>query len=493
MQTTKNFLTAIVISISSIVNAVTIKSPKYEYAFSAMKQVAIKKIDLSKDNTIVTFKLNDGAGGIRIGRDIYIIEDGGIAHPATAINGADFDATITSELGTQREFTVTFAPCTNLSTQCLDIINGNDRIYGIHDADVSINVPQHEPKIDVTETQRRSFTMDSVEIVGKIPGYKSTTPQNIYCQYRHVYKDIDKDKRHVALAADGTFRMKLAADHPELVLLIIYDRDKQVHEGLELASNIFVRPGSRLNLTIHSAVFDPANAWKGTEMHDDSGLTTYPELVNWYSTVSGTLYDLSVNNNITAAGRMKLSEAYQESIALAHYIIWHQHFSETAAYLYLSGLRMKYVDAMTMLTRDINERHPDTTPLDYSFIKELAPNDLGYFCQTIHLCSLPPLDKIREQIEQEYPQMAKPERELMILRAQNDELNRITGWSGLTMMMQKMYVENFWKAIGSTSNNEEKENIMRAILPQLTHLYLKNGIKEITNNRGDINQSTHDY
>lgn len=485
MSILKSFIATIAVSVSLMADAVTIKNPKCEYVFSAMKQVTIKRIELSNEMSVVTFCTNNVKSDIYIGRDIYVIEDGGKAHPAINITGAEFDKPICPQNGKTLEFTVTFEPCENPGTQCLDIISDNGRIYGIHDAGTSINVPHKEYKIDAAELQPKCFTMDSVEIDGKIAGYKSDIPQNIYCQYRHVYAVAGKDykTRQVPLNADGTFHMKFAADHPDRVLFIVYDRDKKVHDGQMYPTDLYVRPGSRLNITMHTAEYDPENVWKTTEVQDLSGNPTYPELNHAVSTIAGAMSDMSKNDDFTPSGCGKLTEAYKYSMALANYIIWHHQFSESAAYLYLSGLRMQYVDYMTVATRDTNKRHPDTGSLDYSFVRELDPDDPGYFCQSQGLCSLPPLNDIRHRLEQELRQLPAPEREMKIFQAQNEELNHITGWTGVTLMMQLLYVQGFWKAIIAPNGNEEirekDESILQAMLPQVTHPYLQNGIREV--------------
>ena len=49
--------------------------------------------------------------------------------------------------------------------------------------------------------------------------------------------------------------------------------------------------------------------------------------------------------------------------------------------------------------------------------------------------------------------------------------------------MQQLYVQGFWKAIIPPNGNEEirekDESILQAMLPQVTHPYLQNGIREV--------------
>ena len=50
-------------------------------------------------------------------------------------------------------------------------------------------------------------------------------------------------------------------------------------------------------------------------------------------------------------------------------------------------------------------------------------------------------------------------------------------------MMQLLYVQEFWKAIIAPNGNEEirekDESILQVMLPQVTHPYLQNGIREV--------------
>lgn len=176
--------------------------------------------------------------------------------------------------------------------------------------------------------------------------------------------------------------------------------------------------------------------------------------------------------------------AYNKNLEVARYIISHYSYSETEAKLYLDELLFEYIACLSLFNLKFLEGGADDNQLDYSYLKLLSPYDPGYlinesfkgaYGRKPHI-----FGSIRTQVYNECPDLSVADKERKILLMQNDALNQITGWTGLSYVMQAMYVHSMYKIRSSNGFRRLKDNeTLNAIVKELNHPFFINAAKEI--------------
>lgn len=467
--------------------------PDIVYASTSLECIEMTNIVFSHDKTVMNFRLKPGVDSININPDAFIVENGGIRHGLleTAMASGQ-DASIIRK---GDEYTLCFEPCINMNTKCIDFYNGGKgMILGIHDSKTPLNIPEKDYRMTADEVDNSMFQPGRIEISGKVRNIG--TGKKIYCQYLHFYTDSDRADKYAPVNDDGSFHLSFTADHPGMLVFFCMDEASDITHGDAdaLAWNIYARPGDKLEID-----FD-INKYHDFDIRNHSGRPNYTKLSLYGLNLINSVSFKATENDDLQKGREEIREAYRRNKELAKYIIWHYGFSDTEAALYLDKLLFAYSSGMGSINIQAIQRVQeeriarevdwleDTDSLnalvDLSYLKELDPYNTEYFCNTdFHNAygRVPPVfEQIRKDVYASHKDMSVAEKEVMILHEQNEALNKLTGWTGLTNIAQAMYVYKMYKIRSSNGFKKlETTEPLEAIQKELTHPYLINSAKEI--------------
>ena len=467
--------------------------PHIIHVSTSLECIEMTNIVFSHDKTVMNFRLKSGTDSIIINPDAFIVEDGGIRHGLLETDKASGQDRFIIRKG--NECTLCFEPCIKKNTKCIDFYNGGDgMMIGIHDSRTPLNIPEKEYRMTAHEVDNSMFLPGRIEISGKVRN--NGTGKKIYCQYLHFYTDSDRADKYAAVNDDGTFHLSFAADHPGMLAFFCMDEESDVTHGDAdaLAWNIYARPGDKLEMD-----FD-INKYHDFDIRNLSGRPNYTKLSLYGLNLINSVSLKASENDDLQKGRVEIREAYKRNRELAKYIIWHYGFSDTEAALYLDKLLFAYSSGMGSINIQAIQRVQeertnreldwleDTDSLnalvDLSYLKELDPYNKDYFCNTdFHNAygRVPPVfEQIRKDVYANHKDLSVAEKEVRILHEQNEALNKITGWKGLTNIAQAMYVYHMYQIRGSNGFKKLSTTApLEAIQNELTHPYLINSAKEI--------------
>ena len=468
----RNLLTLSCILLSSLVSAKSIKTVKSLYEFS--NPVDVTRIDYSKNATTVYFATNTDSAKVRISRHIYVVADDGKEYHAKSIKGIQFDS-LYSATDKGLKFSVDFEPV-NETNIALDVRNpGQFSIYGIHDANTPLVVPKVETAINPDEEKPEFYQGKDVEIEGVV-NYENV--KWIVCNYITPRpQEGEKETYRTIIDADGHFKLRFKTYEPRRLTLSL---------SSEIFKDVYIRPGDKLFVE-----FNNRNEGKEFSYKNMSGHQTYTKLVN----APGSLF-FDFNSYINDVAnkfadksygqlRTELMDAYATSLERTNYINWHYCLSPYEAkmnideinawyilYMISADVRVKW-EYLNATTEENRKKYGDLlNKMDYSYLKNLSPNDATSFSNNLLTSVANDMIKQLYPIENCFQRVPEgtPHRWLKVIELQQEELNKITGWKGKTLIMEMIIIGDI-HYLSKIDGEEDYEEVRKMMSHPLTQEY----------------------
>lgn len=457
------------------VGARSVKDVKWLYAFNS--HVDITRIDYGQQKTTVYFttcKHHDESFCISHG--MYVVGDDGKHHYVKGTKGISIDSVYQIGNGKGLTFSIDFEPIA-ISNQFLDVCNPSwFSIYGVHDGAISVTIPQARGEMPETEATISLFKKADVEIEGKL--HDPTGEMGTIVQINYVPPRPEPDERSKKTAkidADGNFCMRFNMYAPQRISFIY----PYVHGNV---GTVYVRPGDKIFVDI----FDPQEG-KGIKYTNLSGGNAYNNLSNApaYPFDANKYYaNLRPNMRFMLWSYQKQQEElmmeYGNCLSFANYICWHYQLSPYETKLYIDNVHGVFISLLLSTDIGVKLQHLASHSsleknrfeaiiknMDYSYLKRLNPNDPTLVSNTVVgpafelLGQLPPIEDCFNMITEN-----EPNRWQKVIKLQQDELNRITGWTGRTFVMEQIIINDIWHL---SKKEIEKEYIQ--VRQLLSHPY----------------------
>ena len=456
-------------------NARSVKNIVWLYAFDS--HVDITKIDYGSRKTTVHFSTcRHHEESFCIGHGIYIVGDDGIRHHAIGTKGITLDSIYQIGKGKGLDFSIDFEPVA-IFNRFLDVRNPFCfSIYGIHDNAIPVAIPQARGEVPDNEADFSLFKATDVEIEGVL--HDPTGEMGSIVQINYVPPRPEPDKRQKKTAkadANGHFYMRFNMYAPQRMFFIY----PYAHGDV---GNIYVRPGDKIFVNL----YDPQDG-KGIDYQNLSGRNTYNSLSNAPTyPFDPNKYNKNLRPNIRfmqwdyQQQQEELMKEYDNSLDFANYICWHYHLSPYETRLYLDNIHGNFISLLLSTDIGVKLQHLFSQTasekeqygvilnnMKYAYLKRLSPNDAILITNTgveysINLLSqLPPIEDCVNKIPKN-----EPNRWRKIIDLQQKELNRITGWTGMTFVMELIIINDIWYL-----SEKEIENEYMQVRQLLNHPY----------------------
>lgn len=448
-----------------------------EYLSANRNQVEVTKIEYADDATTVSFiTKKDCCSTLKVGHGIYIVDDNGERHHAIGTKGIKLDSLYVLFKDKRFRFSIYFAPVEE-SNKALDVRDPCIfSIFGLHDAKMELNIPKAKGEIDEQEVGNSLYRTQSTEVEGVVRDYNDSFGKIMYCGYISPRLESRLDK-YSDIDATGHFGMQFSMYSPFQLYL-------GKGEYVFVQSVIYARPGDKIRVELYDELEGKEFVYSNL-----SGHKAYNKLVN----CPGSIPNASkCRPNLSSLDYYKdkayIEKEYERSLKLADYICLHYDLSPFEIELYLDNIHLFYAHALMSINQLIDreyeyaETEEDKEKYasilvnqDYSFLKNINPNNPAYISNSTFdiLCSQIIRIKSMRKIVENVPKTDKNRWE-KIINLQNEELNRITGWSGMTFVMQLAVVEGINDIY--TYNNQpqdDSDKSLEQVKFELTHPYCK--------------------
>ena len=442
------FLSLVLYSIR--IEARTVANPVWLYSFDS--HVDVTRIDYGTGKTTVHFvTCRHHETSFCIRRGIYVVGDDGVRRRAIGSKGIELDSVYFIGKGKGLSFSVDFDPV-DRSNQALDVRNPSFfSIYGLHSADVSLAIPKARGEVPSEESDHSLFEPRGVTVEGILHDPSGKLGSTVEVNY--IYHPNTEKHMKSQIDADGRFSIHFNMYAPQNTSFLY----PYVHGNV---GRLYLRPGDVVSVDLH----DPWEG-KGLSYRNLSGRKAYNNLSN----APGYSFDISeYYNNLRSNARFvnwsyqqqydELMEGYDKNLEFADYVCWHYHLSPYETNLYLNDIHADFISLLLATDiaakwQSVEERNMIPTErekykeivnkMDYAYLKRLDPTDTS-------ICTISMLTGIFGQIGQIQPiedcfdQVSEGEsdRWQKIIALQQKELNRITGWEGMTFIMEQIIVQD---------------------------------------------------
>jgi hypothetical protein len=477
----KRILFLTLFGILAIVHAKS--NTKLSYLYSNTNEIEVARIRYDKDATCVTFKTTRQVGPtFKIGHGIYIVGDDGIRHHAIGAEEIKLDSLYVLYKGQRLEFSVRFLPVPE-SNLTLDIIcPGSFGVYGLHDSNVKLNIPKAVGKADNEETDFQHIKMQDTEIEGIIHFSDGNILTQVYCNSEAPSSYLrEESTKYSSIDASGHFSAKFKMYTPQMIQL----RDARLMNTNFSTGFIYVRPGDRISVEMNGI-----REGKGIAYTNHSGREAYNRLANcpWIPITAldrqkyiGNMTAGFVDYSYEQHYEMLMAD-YKKAMEYADYVCWHYCLSPYETLLYLNSVKSYYFNLLAGTDVYIKDRYQDTNDeeerlrykvmldkADYSYLKLLVePNDVSLL-----YCDISPFGFSYQlyPIENCFGKVPEntPNRWRKIIELQQEELNRITGWTGRTFFMEMLIAKEVHKLF----QHHISEADLADVKAMLSHPYCK--------------------
>lgn len=475
--------------LSAITHAKSIT--KLSYLHSHTNAIEVSRIKYDKDATYVTFNTTRQAGPtFKIGHGIYVVDDQGERYHAIEANGINLDSLYVLYKGQQLKFTIMF-PRIDESNCALDIIcPGSFGIYGLHDSNVQLNIPKAVGKVDNEETDFQYFKLQDTEIDGTMHFADGNILSQVYCNYDTPRPYLrEENTKYSSIDASGHFMAKFKMHAPQMIQL----RDARLMNSNFNTGYIYVRPGDRISIEMNGI-----HEGKGIVYTNHSGREAYNRLANcpWIPITCfnmqkyfGNLTDGFASYSYEQHCSM-LKADFEKAMEYADYVCWHYRLSPYETLLYLNSVKSFYINQLSNVDVFVKNKYQDAREedeknrykamldkADYSYLKYLDPEDVSLlYCDIDPFGYSDQLYPIKSCISK-VPENT-PNRWRKIIELQQEELNRITGWTGMTFFMEMLIAS---EAYGMVFRHHISETELEEIKAMLSHPYCKQYVDIVYN------------
>ncbi|MBQ8675441.1 MAG: hypothetical protein IJ528_04355 [Bacteroidaceae bacterium] len=444
------------------------------YVYPSNSPVSVTKIDYEDKATTVYFKTHKNTGAtFRFGHGIYIVGDDGERRHTIAVSGIKLDSLYVLCSGQHMTFSISFQPVGQGNT-CLDICSPSQfALYGLHDKNVTVNIPQAEvadinPE-DIADNYKDGFAeIEGVLHVGNPSG------QIVYADYTpYRSAGYDFSPQYAQCDADGCFKMKFELNSPRLIQFL------SRRSGELICGSVMVRPGDKLNVHLYRQEDGVALAYT-----NQSGRDEYIRLCNAPRTIYSSL---PFRNNIkshftemTYPQHMQcLMDEYHRMMEFSNYVCWHYRLSPAESLYYIQHVRNMLL--WTFLTsdqalqtqmreaQDIGERNKYKAWFNsrtFDYLRLISPDNTSFLIMPLSdepevMVGLKPLSDVFDSVSLE-----TPNRWLEIIEAQQNLLHDITGWPKESFIMERIIVSGvtgYWQSNGYKLDSEQITRVREMI------------------------------
>lgn len=471
----KRILFLTLFGILAIVHAKS--NTKLSYLYSNTNEIEVARIRYDKDATCVTFKTTRQVGPtFKIGHGIYVVGDDGERYHAIEADGIKFDSLYVLFKGQQLNFTIKF-PRIEESNCALDIIcPGSFGIYGLHDSNVQLNIPKAVGKVDNEETDFQHFKLQDTEIDGTIHFVNGNILSQVYCNYETPRPYLREEAtKYSTIDASGHFMAKFKMYAPQMFQL----RDARLMNSNFNTGYVYVRPGDRISVEMNGI-----HEGKGISYTNLSGRKAYNKLANCPWIPITTLERQKYIGNMSAGFANysyeqhceMLMADYKKAMEYADYVCWHYCLSPYETMLYLNSVKSYYFNLLAGTDVYIKDRYQDTKDeeerqrykamldnADYSYLKFLDPEDVSFlYCDITpfgYSYQLYPIESCISKVPEN-----TPNRWRKIIDLQQEELNKITGWTGKTFFMEMLIASEAYNMVFRHHISEAELEEVKAML-----------------------------
>ena len=467
---------ALVISICYPVcmNAATITNPVFVYADES--PVEVVRIDYTKDMTRVYFTVcPDDSSQFGIVRGMFVVGDDGIRRQAIDYMGIEVDSIYYIESGKYMKFTIDFEPIPE-NNMCLDVrMPSKFGIYGLHDTKVKLDIPDIEGYYDQLEEQPDLFTTDQIEIEGTVHDPYGLLGKRVYANRMPIIiKTGVYDDLYADITPDGHFSMKFNMDVPQ----VLNFRQNRI-AGKVISESFVARPGDKLKVDIYDW-----HEGKPLKIENITGRNTYSHLIgapgvhfNFAAYVVNTMEDF---NRFTYEQTMSdMGEGYKRAIDFAKYVCWHYCMSPYEAKLYTDYVTVQFIYYMMGIDVSVKSQYLKATDetkkeryrsmidkADYKYLCLLSPDAPQYVLSCSYaeelgnyIMQLKPFFDCYDNVP-----VGTDDRWLCIIQMQQELLNKITGWSGSSFIMEQIIVAGVNYVLTDRSITAEQAGEVRKLL-----------------------------
>ena len=435
-------------------------STKPENIYSNTIGTEVTRITFDKDMTCVSFKTTKQAGPtFKIGHGIYIVDDKGEHYHAIGAQGIKLDSLYVLNEGRQLKYSIMF-PSIEESNCAIDIICPSSfGIYGLHDSKVKLNIPKAIGEVDNAETDFRHIKMQDTEIEGIIHFSDGNILTQVYCNSEAPRPYLrEESTKYSSIDASGHFSATFKMYTPQMIQL----RDARLMNSNFYTGFIYVRPGDRISIEMSGI-----SEGKGIAYKNLSGREAYNRLANcpWFPIAimnirkySGNISRLFIDYSYEQYTNM-LKADFEKAMEYADYVCWHYRLSPYETLLYLNNVKSFYINKMANVDVFIKNKYIEThnegervrykamlEKADYSYLKLLDPEDVSLLYCDIEPFGfsnqLYPIESCINKVPEN-----TPNRWRKIIELQQEELNRITGWTGRTFFMEMLIAQEAFQMV----------------------------------------------
>lgn len=457
------------------------------YLYSSSNEIEVVGFEYGMDKTTVSF-VSDGKDSrtLCIGHGIYIVGDDGKRHYVTGTEGISLDSVYTLGAGDKMEFSIDYSPV-DVNNSALDIRDPlHFIILGIHDAGTILPIPKANGEVPHEETDFLLYQPQTTYVEGIMHDPFKVYGEQLYCNYEAPRPYLrEEDTKKAYLDEQGHFKVEFTMYSPQFV-----DLRKSRLSGGNPAGFIYVRPGDRIIVEM----YDNKEA-KEILYHEQTGRKAYNKLANCpYIPFKDTKY---VNNLLSdfvhfsyQQHQEMLRNEYQKALEHADYICWHYGLSPYETQLYLNMIKRNYIGHMmnadirvytcyrNAKTEERQKWEKTMNTFDYSYLKEIDPDNVSRInSENIRIEEMAEQLPLFQNCIKLVPENT-PNRWRKIIELQQEELNRITGWTGRTFFMEMLIAS---EAYGMVFRHHISETELEEIKAMLSHPYCKQYVDIVYN------------
>lgn len=463
---------------------------KTAWLYSFDSHVDVTRIDYDKKKTTLYFTTcRHHLVSFSLSSRVYIVGDNGERCKVIGTKGIELDSIYLIGNGKGITFSVDFEPV-NAANEYLDVQDPlNFSIFGIHDSKRGGSIkPSLIVKVPSEESDDALFHPQETTIEGILHDPTGELGEVVQINYIPPRPDPNNmSNQTVRIDKDGYFTMKINMYAPQNMFFI-----KPYTHGY--IGDFYARPGDHLFVE----VFDPYDN-KGVISTNLSGHQTYNKL-QYTPTMpyDSEKYTKNLNTQSLFAymsyqrQREELLGHYLQRKDFAKYICGHYGLSPYETKLYYDILLGDYL--ILTISSDIcaKKQYKRTTDTrlkqqleeslknnDYGYLKELNPNDATVVTNNTLEAAINMINQL-DPIEECFEVVPKgtPSRWKKIVKMQQDALNRITGWEGMTFIMEQIIINDI-SYLSQEEIKQEYSEVRRMLKHPFSQTYFDLYINEV--------------
>jgi len=423
------------------------------WLFAQNESVEISKIENSFEATTISFITKKNIGqSFCIGHGIYIVGDDGERHHVIGAKGIKLDSLYVLTPAQRMKFSVSFTPVSK-SNKAIDICEPEGfSVYGLHNSRQPLIIPKVKGVYAMEEMDYSLYKSGMVEIEGVLHGEKDVLCDTVRAFFSSVLlrnTPINDSGQYAKVSADGHFKMAFEIEAP-------CEIDFRCQKNPYVIGTIFVRPGDR----IHIDLYKERKEGMALSYRNQSGRKAYNRLANapfrffddskFYFNLNHNFGDFSYEQH-----RDGLMNGWVIDLDFANYICWHYRLSPHEIQYYIDKINYHYVEYLIKMdnkaernfafAQSDEERktyNKIVSKMDYAYLKRIDPNNrlalnTGRFGRSamFYVSALNPIEECIDKVPSTDPDLW-----LKVIELQKEALNGITGWKGMTLVLECIIV-----------------------------------------------------